>query len=348
MTRKAIDAENLARWVQVLIDSGRRVIAPVYENGTTVFKPISRAGALPLPTSVRAVPPYGKTDLSLKEWLFPPTEPILHYRFDDGDVVLEDPEVEAVETVALFLRPCDAAAFSVLDKVFISDYEDAFYTIRRRNLTVVGLSCIEPQPECFCPAVGLSPTSEKGSDILLTPLDGRFLVEVLTEKGQRLVDERPDLFTDADGLTKEQVTAEAMAKITRKEPLVGELPFESDAWEELARKCLGCGVCAYVCPTCHCYDIVDEATAFAGCRCKNWDSCAFALFTLHASGHNPRPTQAHRYRQRVMHKFCYFLQTFGQNMCVGCGRCVVKCPVGMDIYEVVRQVSKQALAESQR
>ncbi len=339
MTRKLIDAENLGQWVNELIVSGRRVIAPVCENGMTVFKPISRAGAMPAPYN------YGKTDLSFKEWLFPKTEPILHYRFDNGDVLLDDPEVEAVETVAFFLRPCDAAALSVLDEVFGRDYDDAFYTVRRRHLTVVGLSCIEPQPECFCPAVGLSPTSEKGSDILLTPLEGRFLVEALTEKGRLLVDEHANLFTDAHGLTKEQVTTQAMTKITRKEPLVGAnggspyLPFDSEAWEDLARKCLGCGVCAYVCPTCHCFDIVDEATAFSGCRCRNWDSCAFSLFTLHASGHNPRPTQAHRYRQRVMHKFCYFLQTFGQNMCVGCGRCALRCPVNLDIYEVVRALT---------
>ncbi|MDW8026730.1 MAG: 4Fe-4S dicluster domain-containing protein, partial [Armatimonadota bacterium] len=119
-------------------------------------------------------------------------------------------------------------------------------------------------------------------------------------------------------------------------------------WEEVTRKCLSCGVCAYECPTCHCYDIVDEATLFEGVRCRNWDCCGFALFTLHASGHNPRPTQMHRYRQRVLHKFAYFLQTYGQNMCVGCGRCIVKCPVGMDIYEIVQRVGEQVGASEIR
>jgi ferredoxin len=348
MLRKRLTRENLNKWIDGLVASGLRVIAPVRERdggrgardgkgGLTLFRPIT--------SSAEIAADYTKTDLPFKEWLFPPTEVILHYRIVDGEPVLEDPEVDATKTVALFLRPCDAAAIPILDSVFGGDYEDEFYMTRRRNLTVVGLSCTEPQPECFCAAVGLSPTSEAGSDILLTPVGDEFLVEVLTEKGEQLVNQHADLFADAGDLTKEQVTEQAIAKMLRKESLptfaetYSEL-FEHPVWEEIARKCLGCGVCAYSCPTCHCYDVVDEATLFEGVRCRNWDCCGFALFTLHASGHNPRPTQAHRYRQRVLHKFAYFLQTYGRNMCVGCGRCVIKCPVGMDIYEVVQKVAQ--------
>lgn len=338
MQRKRLTSENLKRWVDGLIASGRRVIAPVREAGLTVFRPIS--------SSDEIASDYTKSDLPFKEWLFPPTEVILRYRLEDGEPVLEDPEVDATETVALFLRPCDATAVSILDKVFGGDYEDEFYLTRRRRLTIIGLSCTEPQPECFCTSVGLSPTSEQGSDILLTQIGNEFLVEALTEKGEKLVNEHADLFADAEGLTKEQITAEAVAKMKRPEPLPNFADtyadiFEHPVWEEVARKCLSCGVCAYSCPTCHCYDIVDEATLFEGVRCRNWDCCGFALFTLHASGHNPRPTQAHRYRQRVLHKFAYFLQTYGQNMCVGCGRCIVKCPVGMDIYEIAQRVGEQ-------
>jgi len=341
MLRKRLTSENLKRWIDELIASGRRVVAPVHEEGLTVFRPIS--------SSAEIANDYTKTDLPFKEWLFPPTEVILRYRIEDGEPVLEDPEVDATETVALFLRPCDTAAISILDKVFGGEYEDEFYLTRRRKLTVIGLSCTEPRPECFCASVGLSPTSEQGSDILLTPIGDDFLVEAVTEKGEQLLNERSELFADAEGMTKEQVTAEVVAKMRRTEslPTFADIYadiFEHPVWEEIARKCLGCGICAYSCPTCHCYDIADEATLFEGVRCRNWDCCAFGLFTLHASGHNPRPTQAHRYRQRVLHKFAYFLQTYGQNMCVGCGRCIVKCPVGMDIYEIVQSVERSALS----
>ncbi|MGQ9462066.1 MAG: 4Fe-4S dicluster domain-containing protein [Candidatus Fervidibacter sp.] len=336
MLRKRLTKENLNKWIDELIGSGLRVIAPVRESDLTVFRPIT--------SSTEIATDYTKTDLPFKEWLFPPTEVILRYRIENSEPVLEDPEVDATKTVALFLRPCDAAAISVLDSVFGGDYEDEFYLTRRRNLTVVGLSCTEPQPECFCTAVELSPTSEEGSDILLTPVGDEFLVEALTEKGEQLVNQYSVLFADVEGLTKERVTNEAVAKMKRTEklPTFAETYsdiFEHPVWEDVARKCLGCGICAYSCPTCHCYDIVDEATLFEGIRCRNWDCCAFALFTLHASGHNPRPTQANRYRQRVLHKFAYFLQTYGRKMCVGCGRCVAKCPVGMDIYEIVKDVA---------
>jgi len=208
--------------------------------------------------------------------------------------VLEDPEVDATKTVALFLRPCDAAAIPILDSVFGGDYEDEFYMTRRRNLTVVGLSCTEPQPECFCAAVGLSPTSEAGSDILLTPVGDEFLVEVLTEKGEQLVNQHADLFADAGDLTKEQVTEQAIAKMLRKESLptfaetYSEL-FEHPVWEEIARKCLGCGVCAYSCPTCHCYDIVDEATLFEGIRCPQLGLLRFCPFHLARFRSQPAP-----------------------------------------------------------
>jgi len=115
--------------------------------------------------------------------------------------------------------------------------------------------------------------------------------------------------------------------------------FESPIWEEVATRCAGCGACAFLCPTCHCFDIVDEGSERAGTRRKNWDACGFGKFTGHASGHNPRDLQNKRYRNRFMHKFKYYHDKFGQTLCTGCGRCVRACPVGVDIAAILAAIS---------
>ena len=233
---------------------------------------------------------------------------------------------------------------SLADQVFGSDSEDEFYTRRRSMTTIVGVSCVEPAESCFCTAVGLCPTSIEGSDILLTPVDeDLYLVETPTAKGEQCLWEYGHYFGAGECRTKVAVTQQVEAKMHRRAPLAQGIAyaptlFEKPVWREAALKCLGCGICAYVCPTCHCFDIIDDADAWGGMRCRNWDSCGFSQFTAHASGHNPRPAQDSRYRQRVLHKFSYFPQTWGRVMCVGCGRCVIDCPVNLDIYAVAQAV----------
>ncbi|MDI6787496.1 MAG: 4Fe-4S dicluster domain-containing protein, partial [Planctomycetota bacterium] len=111
-------------------------------------------------------------------------------------------------------------------------------------------------------------------------------------------------------------------------------------WAKITLPCIGCGTCTYLCPTCHCFDIVDEGNLKGGSRCKNWDACQFAMFTVHASGHNPRDTQSKRFRQRVAHKFDYYPDKFGRTLCVGCGRCIRHCPTDMSLLDVLETIDK--------
>jgi sulfhydrogenase subunit beta (sulfur reductase) len=192
--------------------------------------------------------------------------------------------------------------------------------------------------------VGGGPGETKGSDILLTPLDkDRYLAEVLTEKGKAVVALAPQLFAAADGAAKDGVLAKVPVRFKPEElpSRLAGLFDRTEVWVDQSIRCIGCGACAFVCPTCSCFDIQDERDRRGGLRLRCWDSCGFGQFTLHASGHNPRSKQSERWRQRVMHKFSYQPQRLSTIGCVGCGRCSRSCPVDMNLAQHV-----QALAET--
>jgi ferredoxin len=332
MAGKIIEYERLKDLLNSLIGEGRRIVGPIEEEGFLLFREIKSIDEA-------KISPGTKTKFPLKEFLFPKTEKVLRYRMHGIDVELEDVRPEAMDLIVFGARPCDAASLRILDSVFSWDYVDPFYISRRERIVVIGISCTEPGPECFCTSVGLSPLSGEGSDILLTQVgDGSFLIEVFTERGQEIVKRVEGELVDAD-ISREEIERDVEARMKRNAKLIGQedalaRSFDMmEIWNEYGMRCLQCGICAFVCPTCHCFDISEEADIREGERRKNWDSCSFEMFTLHASGHNPRPTQAERYRQRVMHKFRYFQERFGMTMCVGCGRCGLYCPVGIDIYD---------------
>jgi ferredoxin len=278
---------------------------------------------------------------SIKEWVFPRHESIYAYRWKGKDLELSDVEVPTAEQIILAARPCDAAALPILDPLFNWDYQDPFYNTRRQATTVVSLACVTHDDSCFCTSVGLGPTDPRGSDAILLPLgNDEFAVRCLTEKGQALFAEVTRA-TSADpvippGPQRKFDSSQVRTYLTEH--------FESPLWQEQTLRCLGCGACAYTCPTCHCFDIVDEGNMTGGIRAKNWDSCQFPIFTLHASGHNPRSVQPQRQRQRVLHKFQIYPGKFGEILCTGCGNCTRNCPVNLGLLGVLEAVKNiQAL-----
>jgi Pyruvate/2-oxoacid:ferredoxin oxidoreductase delta subunit len=171
-------------------------------------------------------------------------------------------------------------------------------------------------------------------------------VELLTEKGMAF--QKNKFFEEANekeiGLAK-GVEGKATEKVKASIPVDGiekklDQMAESPYWERVQEKCLGCRVCTYLCPTCHCFDIVDEAVTNKGRRVRNWDSCLSSLYSQETSGHNPRPTNRERTRQRLMHKFNYFPKNFDRIACVGCGRCILYCPAHFDIRQTIKEIQK--------
>jgi len=246
--------------------------------------------------------------------------------------------------------------------VFNWDFADTFYNARRAATTIAALACRQADEQCFCTSVGGAPDATAGADVILRPADAtlrssaslrstsggkRFIVETLGEKGKALVAAAGEVVQEgkaaADAVAEVPVRFDAAALAAR----LAE-NFESPLWQTLSLACLGCGACAYACPTCHCFDIQDEGTRRESVRLRNWDSCGFGLFTQHAGGHNPRPDQAARWRQRVMHKFLYFVERFGRLACSGCGRCARLCPAGMAMADSCAAIEAAAQKAAKR
>ena len=275
-----------------------------------------------------------QSTLSVKNLVFPKVENLFYLTNVKTESTITDIDLDKIHEVVLWgAHPCDTAAYDILKSIFCWDINDEFFVKRLEKLAVIGLACHQSDDYCFCTSVSLSPDSVKGSDVLLSRLkNGDFKAEILTEKGTGIVASSPDLF---ESYNNEEVTITEVKQKFEADRVTRKLAeaFESPFWVSNSLRCIGCGACAYVCPTCACFDIQDETWGKNGRRYRSWDSCGFGLFTLHTSGHNPREVQSKRWRQRILHKFSYMPDRNGTLGCVGCGRCSRACPVDMNIAE---------------
>jgi ferredoxin len=276
---------------------------------------------------------------SAKEFYFPQAERIITF----GDDAAES-EPEPKPAVITGVRPCDLEAFRVMREVFLNGrYSDPFFERRAERGLITGIACEAKKPGCFCDALGIDMKFSDFCDILLervpsAPDEGAFRVTHLSARGAAALAK----FDDTVGVRPARVrTGGVSGRVLGLDPNRGEREFFSLIdWDEVTAACQGCGMCTYICPTCHCFEFRDVTENGVAGRYRCWDSCMFPRFTLHASGHNPRATRADRYRQRVLHKYLYVMQNTGLIACTGCGRCVRSCPVGINIKSVAESLTE--------
>ncbi len=282
---------------------------------------------------------------SAKDFFFPQTENLMDFKLSGKAIEVIDTRSETEDFVVFGVRACDAASFGVLDRVFLQDPVDTYYKNRREHGIIVTMACTKPAETCFCHTFGIDAAAPAGDVSVWETADG-YCFEANTEKGEALMNSASSLFEDTDTAAVEEQQAKTR-EILKKLPLANlttdgfgrgltkEL-FNRPEWQKLSESCLGCGTCTFVCPTCQCYDIRDFDTGNGIKRFRCWDSCMYSDFTKMSAG-QPRPTQLERFRQRFMHKLVYFPDNNdGMFSCVGCGRCLARCPISMNIVKVMK------------
>ncbi len=325
---------ELRAWLDRLAQE-HDLIAPRDVDGHVLYRPVASDDEILFD--------YERPELSAKDYLLPSTEILLRVEKRGSEVTLEEALPDRRQ-VLFGIRPCDAHGLVVLDALFLEqDPPDLYYRHHRERTTLVGLACPQMWEGCFCTSMGGAPDDPTHLDVLLKPVDGGYAVEPVTGKGMALL----------EGLALEEREGKPLPVVADAE-LVPVTPpekwralFEDQMWMRHGERCLSCRICAYVCPTCRCFDVTDrvveERAGVTRIECiRVWDACTSTNYRRVAGGHNPRPTKPERLRNRFYCKFCYYPEDFGPLGCVGCGRCIVSCPVGIDITEVLHDVAERS------
>ncbi len=323
------------------------VLGPTRKGGGTssysnpVFAPIQKWQDLELD--------YKSSMLSPKKILFPDNQDLYGYEVEKDTVRLENLRAPLNRAIILLgLHPCDIAAISCLDRLFMHDhFRDEVYAARRAKVTIIGLTCAEPHEHCFCNTMGAGPDADSGYDLLMTDLGDRFLVKAGTEKGIRLLAAG---YLQAAGDEERRQRQEILRQVEESLPAKMDLKritnnllakYDDDLWQEFADVCCSCGACNMVCPTCHCFAITDKTNPerTKGRRVLVWDACHFERFSQ-IGNQSLRGEKSQRYKHRLYDKLLYDPRRHGAIFCVGCGRCAEFCPAHIKLLAVMARLEE--------
>ena len=288
---------------------------------------------------------YRNTIVPPKASFLPPMEEVFRFQKGKEGYSIEPSSGDESKRLLFGIRPCDARAIAIVDMTFKDYYEDPYYLSKRKNAVLVGLGCTNPCESCFCTSMGVSPAESADVDLMFIDIGDNFLIEEVTDKGKELIDKTSGLkeANKDDEAKAGQSKKTAYDRVSRKldtegikDRLLASFDDE-EFWEKTAAKCISCGICTLLCPTCYCFDINDEMVKQDGTRFRSWDSCGFPLYTKMPM-ENPRQEKWRRVRQKVCHKYEFYPMTFDVIACTGCGRCIRLCPVNWDITQVIESV----------
>jgi ferredoxin len=333
-----------ARTLKPLLDAVAQqfeLYVPKKSGEHFVFVRYDAAGPPPDYNNIRSCMP-------VKEFLFPMRE--LAALFPDSGVVTTQQKPFAI----FGLKDCDLRSLEILDRVFKEEeFVDPFYAARRDSMFTISSDCSEPGKSCCCNLFDGQSYPQKGFDLNISKVAGGFVVEAGSEKGQEFLDKHKQLFAEPSA----EVLAERDAARARTEKQLAENSAgyqldssireimensqDSEVFDAEAKNCVECQACTRICPTCHCFYLYDTSRDKYFAKMKMWDSCMRQDYAKVAGGANPRKILGERLKHRLMHKFVYFLDRYGINMCVGCGRCIDADAGGMDIREVLRKLNQQ-------
>jgi ferredoxin len=292
---------------------------------------------------------YRNTVVPPKASFLPPMEAMFRFQKGKEGYSIEASSGDENKWLLFGIRPCDARAIAIVDMTFKDYYEDPYYLAKRKNAVLVGLGCTNPCESCFCTSMGTSPTESADVDIMLVDIGDEFLIEEVTDRGRELTKGLKEA-TKEDEAKAKKARETAYNRVTRKldtegikDRLLASFDDE-DFWKKTAAKCISCGICTLLCPTCYCFDINDEMVRQEGTRFRSWDSCGFPNYTKMPM-ENPRQEKWRRVRQKVCHKYEFYPMTFDVIACTGCGRCVRLCPVNWDITQVIESVPNKTEAK---